>query len=248
MMAILVGVSSGCVATRRFTRTRVDEKAQELSTTLNGRIDTTDQKVENNTNQINAQGGQIEELGTVTRDHTGKIITLDGELDQVDQKTQQALTVGQGAQSTADGAVGQVNTLGVKFDNRNNYIVMSEMKVLFGFDKADIEQSYHPVLDEIAGQLKESPDTMLVMEGRTDATGEDSYNVRLGERRLEAVIRYLVVTQEVPMHKVHRMSFGEDRPFNENKSREERAENRAVLLRVMGPNLNTSSATSSGGR
>ena len=240
MMAILVGVSSGCVSTRRFTRQRVDEKGKELS----AQIDTTNQKVETNSNQIGAHTGQIEELGTVTRDHTGKIATLDGELDQldgelnqVDQKTQQAMTVGQGAQKTADNAVGQVSTLGVKFDNRNNYTVMSEEKILFKFDSAAIEESYMPALDQIAAQLKDSPDTLLMMEGRADATGDDTYNIRLGERRLEAVIRYLVVKQEVPMHKVHRMSFGEERAFNENKTREERAENRAVVLRVMGPNL-----------
>lgn len=241
MMAILVGVSSGCVATRKFTRARVDEKAQQLST----RIDTNEQGIEanekgieNNTNQLNAHTGQIEELGTVTRDQSGKIAALDSEVDQVDQKTQQALNVGQGAQKTADGAMGQVSTLGVKFDNRNNYTVMSEEKILFKFDSAAIEKSYMPVLDQIAAQLKENPDTIVVMEGRTDATGDDTYNIRLGEKRLEAVTRYLVVQQDVPIHKVNRMSFGEDKPLTENKTREERAENRAVVLRLMGPNLN----------
>ena len=234
MLAILVGVSSGCVATRRFTRERVDERAQELS----ARIETTEESTENNSNQINAHTGQIEELGTVTREQSGQIATLDGEVDQVDQKSQRALAVGQEAQDTADGAVGRVSTLGVKFDNRNNYVLMSEMKVLFGFDSATIEQSYHPALDEIADHLKQDADAILVMEGRTDATGDNSYNIRLGERRLEAVTRYLVVNQDVPMHKVSRMSFGEERPLNENKTREERAENRAVVLRLMGPNLN----------
>lgn len=238
MMAILVGVSSGCVATRKFTRTSVDQKAQELSADYSGKIDATNQKVEATSNQVNAHTGQIEELGSVTREQSGKISELDGELEQVDQKTEQAMNVGQTAQKTAEGAVGQVSTLGVKFDNRNNYTVMSEEKVLFGFDSASIEKSYMPVLDQIAAQLKENPDTILVMEGRADATGDDTYNIRLGERRIEAVTRYLVVQQEVPMHKVHRMSFGEEKAFNENKTREERAENRAVVLRVMGPNLN----------
>jgi outer membrane protein OmpA-like peptidoglycan-associated protein len=250
MAAILVGVSSGCVATRKFTRNQVDTRAQELSTELGGRIEETNEKVETNTNQIQAHNGQIEELGDVTRDHNSKITTLDGEIDQVGQKTEQALTTGQNAQNTAEGAVQQVSTLGTKFDNRNNYSVMSEEKVLFGFDSAEIEQSFHPVLDEIAVQLKENPDTIVVMEGRTDATGENTYNVRLGERRLEAVIRYLVVQQQVPMHKVHQMSFGEDSPLNEGKTREDRAANRAVVVRVMGPNLSSgggvvSSTTSS---
>lgn len=238
MMAVLVGVSSGCVATRKFTRTHIDEKAQELSTNLGGRIDATEKSIENNSNQINAHTGQIDELNGVTREQSGQIAKLDGEIDQVDQKSQEALNVGQGAQKTADGAMGSVNTLGVKFDNRNNYTMTSEDKILFGFDSASIDKSYMPVLDQIAAQLKNNPDTIVVMEGRTDSTGDSIYNIRLGEKRLESVIRYLVVDQAVPMQKVHRMSFGEDKPLNENKTKEHRAENRAVVLRVMSPNLN----------
>ena len=237
VMALLVGVSSGCVATRKFTRNHIDEKAQELSADLGGRIDATEESIENNSNQINAHTGQIDELNGVAREHTGQIAKLDGEIDQVDQKTLQALTVGEGAQKTADGAMGSVNTLGVKFDNRNNYSVTSEDKILFGFDSAAIEKSYTPVLDQIAAQLKNNPDTIVVMEGRTDSTGDSIYNIRLGEKRLESVIRYLVVEQDVPMQKVHRMSFGEDKPLNENKTKQDRAENRVVVLRVMAPNM-----------
>ena len=75
------------------------------------------------------------------------------------------------------------------------------------------------------------------MEGRTDSTGDDAYNIRLGEKRLEAVIRYLVVNQSVPMHKVYQMSYGKEHPLTENKTREDRAENRAVVMRVMGPSF-----------
>ena len=239
MALLLVGVSSGCVATRKFTRTRVNEKAQELT----ARVDTTDQNVQTNTNQIQAHTGQIEELNSVTRDHSGKISTLDSGLKQVDQKvdqkTQEAMSVGQGAQGTADKAVGQVSSLGQKFENRNNYIVLSEEKIKFKFDSATIDKNYLPTLDQLAQRLKGTPDAILVMEGRTDSAGNDTYNIRLGEKRVEAVIRYLVVNQGVPMHKVYRMSFGEDNPLTLNKTREERAENRAVVMRVMGPSFST---------
>ena len=235
MALLLVGVSSGCVATRKFTRTRVNEKAQELT----ARVDTTDQNVQTNTNQIQAHTGQIEELNSVTRDHSGKISTLDSGLKQVDQKvdqkTQEAMSVGQGAQGTADKAVGQVSSLGQKFENRNNYIVLSEEKIKFKFDSATIDKNYLPTLDQLAQRLKGTPDAILVMEGRTDSAGDDTYNIRLGEKRLEAVIRYLVVNQGVPMHKVYWMSFGKDHPLTLNKTREERAENRAVVMRIMGP-------------
>jgi len=247
MAVVLAGVSSGCVATRRFTRTRVDEKAQELS----ARIDTTDQKLESSTNQINnqlgAHTGQIEELNSVTRDHTGKIVNLDSNIQQVDQKSQQgiqqAMTVGEGAQGTADNAIVQVSSLGRKFDNRNNYVVLSEETIKFKFNNDTLDESYLSMLDQLAQRIKESPDAIVVMEGRTDPTGDAAYNIRLGERRLEAVLRHLVVKQDVPMHKVYQMSFGEDKQLNENKTREERAENRAVVLRVMGPSFETSIGT-----
>ena len=237
VVLILGAIASGC-ATRGFVRTRVNEKAQELS----ARMDGNERSIQTHSDQIQAHTGQIEELNSVTREHAGKISTLDGGLQQVDQKTQQAMSVGQGAQGTADKAVVQVSSLGVKFENlgekfenRNNYIVLSEEKIKFKFDSATIDKNYLPTLDQLAQRLKGTPDAILVMEGRTDSAGDESYNIRLGEKRVEAVIRYLVVNQGVPMHKVYWMSFGKDHPLTLNKTREERAENRAVVMRIMGP-------------
>lgn len=241
MLFTLAGISGGCVATRKFTRNRVNEKAQEVSTQVNGRVDTTDQNVQNNTNRIQANTGQIEEIGSVTRDHTGKIATLDSGLKDVDQKSQQAMSVGQGAQSTANKAVSQVSSLGEKFENRNHYVSLSEERIKFKFASATLHPSYLPLLDQIAQRLKENPDVILVMEGRTDSTGDETYNIRLGEKRLEAVVRYLVVNQGVLMHKVFRMSYGKDNPLTPNKTREDRAENRAVVMRVMGPSFTSAS-------
>ena len=227
-------VTSGC-ATRRFVRNNVNEKTQELATRLDGRIDETGQKVQANSNQV-------EELGSVSRDHSQKIASLDTGLKQTDEKTQQALMTGECAQNTANQAATQVSTLDLKFQNRNNYQGLSQEKVLFKFDSATIEESYYPTLDELAQRLKQDPDAILVMEGRTDSTGNDTYNIQLGEKRLDAVIRYLVVGQGVPMHKIHRMSFGAENPLSANDSREGRAENRAVVLRLMGPTASASSA------
>ena len=39
------------------------------------------------------------------------------------------------------------------------------------------------------------------------------------------------------MHKVYRMSYGKEQPLRENKTRDGRAENRSVVMRIMGPNL-----------
>jgi outer membrane protein OmpA-like peptidoglycan-associated protein len=61
--------------------------------------------------------------------------------------------------------------------------------------------------------------------------------VRLGERRVEAVKRYLAVEKGVPVFKIHEISLGPARPIAENNTRDGREKNRAVTLTLMIPKL-----------
>jgi outer membrane protein OmpA-like peptidoglycan-associated protein len=222
------GLTSGCVATRKFVRGEVGTSANEIST----KMDAKDRELEGN---IQTNSGQITELSGVTREHGQKINTLDAGLKSTDEKASQAITVGQTAQSTATQAASNVSVLDQRFQNRNRYTVLSEESVPFKFDSATIESAHTPSLDAIAQEAKSNPDAILVLEGRTDATGDENYNIQLGDRRLESVIRYLVVEQGVPMHQVHKMSFGAAQPVASNDTSEGRAQNRSVIIRVMGP-------------
>ena len=227
-----MGLMSGC-STKKYVRTAVDDNARELS----ARMDKDEEGINAN---IKANSNQIEELNGVSRDHSQKIYTLDSGLKQTDGKAQQALTAGQSAQNTANKAVEGVSSLDGKFQNRNHYIVLKEEQVRFKFNSAKLEDSFKKVLDDVAQQLKENPDAILVMEGHTDSSGSDDYNIQLGQRRVEALRRYLVVDQEVPINRISEMSFGEARPINPSNSKEARAQNRAVVVRVMGPQLTAS--------
>jgi outer membrane protein OmpA-like peptidoglycan-associated protein len=77
----------------------------------------------------------------------------------------------------------------------------------------------------------------VVLEGRTDSIGNKDYNVKLGERRIEAVRRYLAVEKSVPVYKIHEISFGAEKPIAENKTRDGREKNRAVMITVMVPKI-----------
>lgn len=220
-----VGLMSGC-ATKKYVRNTVDTTAKDLS----ARIDSTDQGVKANSNQV-------EELNGVTREHSQKISSLDSGLKQTDTKAQQAMTTGQQAQSAAQKAQGDISTLDTKFINRNHYVVLNEEQVRFKFNSAKLEDSFKTALDEVARQLKENPDAILAMEGHTDNVGADQYNIELGKKRVEAVMRYLVVDQEVPFNRISEMSFGKARPISSDKGKEARAQNRSVVVRVMGPQL-----------
>ncbi len=227
-----VGLASGC-ASKKYVRTQTDQ----LTATMDEKDRTLQQGIDANTNQIT-------ELSGVARDHTQQIGSLQTGLKTTDEKAGQAMSVGQGAQTSANQAMTQANTVGLQFQNRNQYTPLAEQSIPFKFGSAQIDKTSFSVLDELAQQVKANADAIVVLEGRTDATGDPTYNIQLGERRLDAVLRYLVVEQSVPMHQVYKMSYGEEQPVASNDTREGRAQNRAVVLHVLTPNLNGNTADS----
>jgi outer membrane protein OmpA-like peptidoglycan-associated protein len=232
LVVATVGLTSAC-ATRKFVRNEVGTSSNAITATM-------EEKDRNLQQGIDSNSSQIGELGGVTREHGQKIASLDTGLKATDQKAGEAMSVGQGAQSTATQATTHVNRLDQQFQNRNQYTALAEQSVPFAFGSAKIADEHLGVLDQVAQQVKGNPDAILVLEGRTDSVGDDTYNVQLGEKRLEVVLRYLVVDQDVPMHQIYKMSFGEARPVAANDTREGRAQNRSVMVKIMTPNVNGS--------
>ena len=56
---------------------------------------------------------------------------------------------------------------------------------------------------------------------------------RLGLNRAEAVKRYLYEKHQLPLHKMNVISYGEEKPAAENKTRDGRAQNRRVVIKVL---------------
>ena len=229
-----VGLTSAC-ATRKYVRTQVSTSATEVS----ARMDEKDRTLQNG---IDSNASQVTELSGVTREHTQQIGSLDSGLKATDGKATEAMNVGQGAQTAANQAIGHVSHLDSEFQNRNHYATVKEHSIPFAFGSATLAKDAGTDLDQIAQQLKSAPNSILVLEGRTDSSGDPAYNIQLGEKRLEAVILHLVVEQGVPVQQIYKMSFGEAKPVAANDTREGRAQNRAVIVRVMEPNLNAGGA------
>jgi len=219
---------SGACSTKRYVREQVNARANELSV----RMDEKDQKLEAG---IQNNSSQISELGGVTREHTNQINTLDTGLKATDQKAASAIATGSAAQATANQAVTEIAALDAKFGRRNHLEQMEEATVLFELGSARLDATNDTRLNDIANKLKSNPDAVLVLEGRTDATGDPNYNIALGEKRIATIERFLVVGHNVPIHQIYKMSYGEDNPVAENKTREGRAMNRAVVLKLMAP-------------
>ena len=111
--------------------------------------------------------------------------------------------------------------------------VLSDDKVKFSFNKANLSPEATAALDAFAAQLKgDNKNVFIEIQGHTDNIGGEAYNEELGMERAEAARRYLS-KQGVPLHRMQVISYGETEPVAENKTRDGRSQNRRVVLVVL---------------
>jgi OOP family OmpA-OmpF porin len=123
--------------------------------------------------------------------------------------------------------------VGVELDN-----------LLFDFDSAAIRPEYHDELEAVAKFLEEHPEAYVVIEGFTDSTGDQKYNLRLSQKRAESVKNYLMQNStylaaeaNVPSIAEQRLVtvwYGKELPVASNDTSEGRQLNRRVRLMVEG--------------
>ncbi len=122
---------------------------------------------------------------------------------------------------------------GIKVDNKG-----CELKgriqlrgVNFGNNSAQLTAASSAVLDDMAATLKRYPDQKVEVAGHTDSSGARSYNVMLSKRRAESVRQYLI-GKGVAAGNLTARGYGPDSPIASNKTRDGRAQNRRVELRL----------------
>jgi len=105
--------------------------------------------------------------------------------------------------------------------------------VHFGFDRADLDSTARGTLDRVAGCLKAAGGARLTVEGHADQRGTTEYNLHLGERRAEAVRKYLV-NLGVDSKSVKTTSYGKERPICNESSEDCWAKNRRAVITAEG--------------
>jgi OOP family OmpA-OmpF porin len=163
---------------------------------------------------------------------------------EVDQKAQAAGQQADQAQTLATNAVHRVDTLQTAVANLDNYRVVTETSVHFAFDKDTLTADAKTALDQIATDVPNTKGYILTVEGATDAVGDSEYNYGLSQRRADAVIQYLASQHSIPPHKIYLIGLGKDKPVDSNKTREGRAKNRRVDVRLMTNTTATAPAAS----
>ena len=141
----------------------------------------------------------------------------------------QALADAEAAQQAADNAAAQVAAQ--KRQAQKAAEALAHV-IYFDFDQSTIKAEFRTALNGHAAYLSQNPSAKIVLEGHADERGTREYNIALGERRGNAVSRYLVV-QGVSIEAIEVVSFGEERPVNSGSDSASLSENRRVEVRYV---------------
>jgi len=226
-LVILAGIMvlSGC-ASRKYVRLQTQalepaiQEASNAAREASERIDAVDRR---------AQQG-VTAAGVADQKATAAQQAAQAAQNAAEAADREADTANQGVQQ----ANNRINTLESRIGNINdNYIQGEVQTITFDVNKANLSNEAKRSLDRIASDNPEQrTGYMLEVQGFTDTTGSEQYNIGLSQRRAEAVERYLV-SKNVPLFRISIVGLGKDNPVADNKTAQGRAQNRRVEVRVL---------------
>ncbi|WP_176085177.1 OmpA family protein [Martelella sp. HB161492] len=124
---------------------------------------------------------------------------------------------------------------GVTIIRTPKYIALVlQSSVTFPFDKADLVPEFYPTLTAVAALLVKYNQTAINVNGYTDSTGSDAYNLKLSQERADSVAGYLI-NKGVDPSRVIPTGYGKADPVASNDTKEGRAQNRRVEIRLAPP-------------
>ncbi|MFH0778158.1 MAG: OmpA family protein [Candidatus Eisenbacteria bacterium] len=103
--------------------------------------------------------------------------------------------------------------------------------ILFDVNKATLRPASVEQLNKMAAILSKYPDTNILLEGHTDATGSDEYNLELSRLRAQSVANQLTA-QGVNPARFSIMGYGEAQPIADNETIDGRQQNRRVEVAI----------------
>lgn len=203
-LVALIALLPGC-ATKKYVQDEVAGQASKIQSVENA--------VEDNQRRI--------------REVDEKVGTVEGKADRAQQTGDDALSKGNQAFATAEKAMKMAQGKLVL------EVTLTDDVGKFAVDNWVLPDGAMGVLDGLAQKvLNMNRRVYLEIHGHTDSTGTDKWNDELGMRRAEAARRYLN-ERGIPLYAMSVMSHGSSKPVADNSTREGRAQNRRVVVRVL---------------
>ncbi len=184
---------------------------------------------------LSAQDAKIADLESQVESNQRRIGETGEKLDSVQGEAREAGRVGREAGEAAGQAKTRADEAYELAQGKFVYgVVLTDTAGDFAVDSFKLSDSAKQKLDALAARLKrENKSVFLEIAGHTDSTGTEEWNMDLGLARAESVRRYLNTTHGIALHRMGVISHGEGSPAASNDTREGRAQNRRVEIRVL---------------
>jgi len=204
-------------------------------------------------NQVNQTQGQVTTLQKQTDEQKQAIGDLDRQVATADEKATdagrkateaseaaarantaatEAAQRADVANNLAQAAQQNVTRVDQKFDNLDNYKLMTTEQVHFGFNRSTLTKDEQARLDDAVQKIGGMKNYIVEVEGFADRSGDQAYNRELSRKRADAVVHYLAVEHSIPLRAIRQLGAGSDFPDADNKTREARKENRRVDVKI----------------
>lgn len=112
---------------------------------------------------------------------------------------------------------------------RQESVVLESQDGMFALNSAKLSESSKAVLNDVAAKLKRNPTVKVEINGYTDNTGAESYNISLSKKRADSAAAYLE-SQGIAKSRISTFGYGPKNPVASNATAEGRALNRRVEI------------------
>jgi outer membrane protein OmpA-like peptidoglycan-associated protein len=223
ILMVLVTVS-GC-ATKKYVRDqlgRIDPQIAEVKadvTQLNERIDAVNRTAQS----AGASAAAADQKATTALQAAGG----------ADSKSVAAQREADAANAAVQQANNRMNAIESRLASFDSYTAGETQMVMFKVNSDALSDEAKQNMDAIANSVSGQQSGYLVeIQGFTDSTGSERYNVNLSQRRAENTLSYLV-SKGVPLHRIYIIGLGEERPVAPNNNAGGRQQNRRAEDRIM---------------
>jgi outer membrane protein OmpA-like peptidoglycan-associated protein len=159
---------------------------------------------------------------------------LSGQIDELAAVSNAARGGAKAAQATADAAVSGVNATNERISALDDYVPQESIAVNFRVNSAVLSPQAKSQLDDIATKALNAKGYVIEVSGYTDSTGSVEKNRVLSTQRADAVVRYLVENHNIPLRRiVTPFGYGKANAIADNTTREGRAQNRRVEVKIL---------------
>jgi outer membrane protein OmpA-like peptidoglycan-associated protein len=215
------------VAEQNRADNRLEELQDEKQRVL---LDTREAQVEQARREAEARAEEAERKAREAETARQQAESAREQAESAKAQAEAARREAEEARREAEALKQQLSELAAKQTDRGLVLTLGD--VLFETGKADLMPGAARSIDKLAEFLRENPERSVLVEGHTDSTGGESFNLSLSQRRADSVSS-AIMARGISPRRVLARGYGEQYPVANNNTSAGRQQNRRVEIVVL---------------